>query len=197
MVMLPLPMTPWQRHKQRWGKGCGSDLCKKANRVVLARGSLPCDVLFVGEAPGKGENLSGVPFCGPAGQLLDQMIAKAVAQIPFTFALTNLTGCIPLNSDGAKVHEPEACDVEQCSERLLDMIDNVARPRVIIAVGRAAEKWLDPKYAGTLRPREKVPITHIDHPAAILRQPVAMMGYLLQKAVVTIVTVAEEVGKTG
>lgn len=195
--MIPVPMTPWQRHKQRWGKGCGSELCGKANRIVLARGSLPCDVLFVGEAPGKGENLSGVPFCGPAGQLLDQMIAKAVAQVPFTFALTNLTGCIPLNSDGAKVHEPEACDVEQCSERLLDLIDNVACPRAIIAVGRAAEKWLDPRYHHSIKPRVRVPIAHIDHPAAVLRANVAQQGYMLQRAVVTVVNTVEELIDSG
>jgi uracil-DNA glycosylase len=44
---------------------------------VLAKGKLPCDVLFVGEAPGESEDVTGTPFIGPAGRLLDEMIANA------------------------------------------------------------------------------------------------------------------------
>lgn len=45
--------------------------------VVIAKGKLPCDVIFVGEAPGESENVIGQPFVGPAGKLLDHIIANA------------------------------------------------------------------------------------------------------------------------
>lgn len=74
-----VPLTPWQKFKERWKGGCGSELCgKPKNKIVLARGQVPCDVLFIGEAPGASENIVGKPFVGPAGKLLDEIIEKTI-----------------------------------------------------------------------------------------------------------------------
>jgi uracil-DNA glycosylase family 4 len=74
-------MTRFQLFCQKWGEGCGSTQCAGANRVVLVRGSVPCDVLFIGEAPGQSEDVVGRPFVGPAGKLLDRIIEDALSGI--------------------------------------------------------------------------------------------------------------------
>src|SRR5688572_27705229 len=83
--MPPLPnrvsLSPWQEHKQRWQGGCGHVMCSRALNVVLARGDLPCDVLFIGEAPGDSEDVTGNPFTGPAGSLLDDIITQARVEL--------------------------------------------------------------------------------------------------------------------
>lgn len=70
-------MTPWQSHVARWKDCRRCCLCDGRKTVVLARGKIPCDVLFIGEAPGDSENVLGQPFIGPAGKLLDEIIREA------------------------------------------------------------------------------------------------------------------------
>lgn len=68
----------FQAHCERWKSGCGSDYCSRAMKRTFYRGAIPADILFVGEAPGKSENVIGQPFIGPAGKLLDRIISNAV-----------------------------------------------------------------------------------------------------------------------
>jgi uracil-DNA glycosylase len=75
----PPPPQTWAEFLQGWGRGCGSNLCPLARKVVLARGTLPCDVLFIGEGPGVSEDVTGRPFVGPAGSLLDHIVNTALA----------------------------------------------------------------------------------------------------------------------
>lgn len=72
--------SKWGLHVERYGDGCGHHLCGQATKVCLARGAVPCDILFIGEAPGQSEDALGKPFCGPAGKLLDQLINESVNQ---------------------------------------------------------------------------------------------------------------------
>jgi DNA polymerase len=188
--MKPLQMTPWQAHRKRWGGGCGSDQCDKATHVVLARGKVPCDVLFVGEAPGASEDVRGVPFDGPAGQLLDRIVAQSVPP-ELRVAFTNLVGCLPRGEDGRKAGEPEEDQITCCSDRLRDFV-RVANPRLIVLVGKLAETWLEPGYKHTIKLPVDVPTVKITHPAAILRAVVVQQSLLFKRCVVT---VAEAVGR--
>ena len=87
-------MTPYQRHREKW-KGCERcSLYRGRRSVVLCRGKLPCDVLFVGEAPGVSEDVLGRPFVGPAGKLLDEIVERALDG-QYDYAITNLVACIP------------------------------------------------------------------------------------------------------
>jgi uracil-DNA glycosylase len=70
-------ISPFRQHVENWKNGCGSSICEGA-RKCIARGSVPCDVVFVGEAPGHSEQTLGQPFVGPAGQLLDDIIRKGL-----------------------------------------------------------------------------------------------------------------------
>jgi len=198
-------MTPLQCHVERWKNGCGHDLCSKARRIVLGRGSVPCDVLLVGEAPGQSEDNVGKPFVGPAGKLLDNIIEcsigvennvrRANGHPELTYAITNVVGCMPRGNAGAKAGEPDLDQIEACIPRLEDFIA-VARPRLVVCVGKISKEWLEPGIKGNVKfdahdPRNVRRVV-IDHPAFILRANVVNQGLLRQRAIVTIGTAVEE-----
>lgn len=76
----PLPLTPFKQHCHDWKDGCGSAYCGGAMRKTFYRGQIPADIVFVGEAPGRSENIQGVPFVetAPAGALLTYLIKQAI-----------------------------------------------------------------------------------------------------------------------
>lgn len=145
------------------------------------------------------EDVLGKPFVGPAGKLLDEIIAaaldKAGAEVDsggFTpwgspinvwspadvrIAFTNLVACIPLGGDGAKTAEPTKESIEACRERLEEFI-TLAMPKLVVCVGKLAEKHLPIYWEG--------PKVEITHPAAILRADVSQKGLLIQKCIVTL-----------
>ena len=193
---MTLKPTAYSLNVNRWRGGCGSEQCPRARRIVLARGRLPCNVLFVGEAPGASEDVLGQPFVGPAGKLLDQVIEQAFEnwQVPGTvgsgynsirYAMTNLVGCLPRDREGNKAGEPEDEQVESCRPRLEEFI-RLANPRLIVCVGKLAKDWLTPGYKHSVALPDGVKLVHITHPAAILRANVAWRGLEVQKCVVAV-----------
>jgi uracil-DNA glycosylase family 4 len=191
--------TRLQVFRQRWAGGCGADECSGAHRVVLCRGQVPCDVLFVGEAPGESEDTTGVPFVGPAGRVLDTVIEKALRGVRARgcqprLAFTNLVGCIPLEQreDGTrgKASEPLPEQVKQCGLRLREFV-RLCDPKVIVCVGAQARDWLDPKRAGSIRLDFSGRMLDVVHPAGILRAPEAKRGLLVQQSVVRIANAVE------
>ena len=206
-------LVTWAEHRERYRKGCGSDHCKTARNVCLARGSVPCDVLFVGEAPGFRENDLGVPFVGPAGQLLDEMVAEALGEIllctgtgryvehcPMNcphedrrprVAFTNVVGCIPLQDGGDKFKEPDYGQVLDCSGRLAEFVA-LANPRLLVACGKVAYDAFDPKYKGSVPFPNGCKLISVHHPAYILRANAAQQGLLRRKWVVTVSNAAGE-----
>lgn len=160
---MPKLLSKYQRHKMKWSDCQLCDLCHQRKNVVLARGDVPCEVLFIGEAPGAGEDVIGQPFIGPAGKLLDQIIQKsdlAVAECKVAF--TNIVSCIPKGDDGNKTAEPDKKSIKACAPRLQEFIDMcLPMLQIVVMVGTLSEKWC-PRIEGV----EYVSITH---PAAILR----------------------------
>lgn len=73
-------MSAIKKHLERWKNCTACELHKERTNVVLARGTVPCDVCFVGLAPGDSEDLFGVPFVGPAGESLDGIIESAFSE---------------------------------------------------------------------------------------------------------------------
>ena len=193
-------MTRLELFTQKWRRGCGSDQCSKA-RVVLYKGTLPCDLLFIGEAPGESENVLGRPFVGPAGKLLDSIIEDAVGGLvlgagaitendisdgePVRCAFTNVVGCIPRESDGEKAKEPEHEQILCCQGRLAEFV-KLANPRLIVCIGALARDYTDPMLKDACPIREDVPRVAITHPAAILRANVTNRGLMRQRCVVTL-----------
>lgn len=187
-----LPVTSlYQQHVACWGECQACELQHDRKQVVLARGTIPCDVVFVGEAPGESEDVLGKPFMGPAGQLLDHIISRSRGSNTWTYALTNLVCCIPRDrDDGAKAAQPPDAAIEACSPRLTEFID-LCNPWLIVCVGAMARDWLEPGYNWSI-PIPDIPRVDITHPAAILRANVSQQGLAIQRCVVTIRNAVED-----
>src|SRR5207244_4450732 len=134
-------MSAWTDHVARWKDCTACPLCQQRDRIVLARGQVPCDVVFVGEAPGASEDVLGQPFVGPAGRLLDQIIERALPA-GARFALTNLVACFPREAKARGENMPEVKEILACRPRLLEFID-LCRPKLVVRVGREAGDWVD------------------------------------------------------
>lgn len=179
-------LTPWQIFVERWRDCQLCPLTCQRDNIVLARagvaggpttgGSLPCDVLLIGEAPGVSEDASGLPFWGPAGDLLQQMVERALPP-GTTYAMTNLVACFPREAKERGDNEPEYSEILACKPRLLEFIE-VVRPKLICCVGSLASE-----YVTWDRSRGRCDIVH---PAAILRMPLAQKQMAAQRCIVTI-----------
>jgi len=180
----------WLDHYRKW-RGCTKcPLHKQRTRIVLARAAngFPADLLFVGEAPGQNEDTIGQPFMGPAGQLLDQIVERAVP-VTMTTAYTNLCACLPREAKKTNDHRPEKAEIEACRPRLDEMLE-ICCPRLVVCVGKLAADWLneDMERAGTK-------YVNIEHPAFILaHMPMAQKGFATMKCIIKIRNAIEDLG---
>lgn len=137
---------------------------------IFYRGTLPCDVLFVGEAPGDVEVGAGMPFIGPAGQELDRWIsevkAKSKAFSQLEIAFTNAVLCLPRDNPSGKNRAPKGSEVSACTDRLEEFV-GIAKPKMIIACGKIA-------FAAVTKLNRQisvpVPNQEIMHPSNVIRQ---------------------------
>lgn len=150
-------------------KGCKRcPLHKSRTNVVFGAGSARTDLVFVGEAPGRDEDMQGKPFVGRAGQLLTRII-EAIELSRDDVYITNVIKCRPEGN-----RDPHPHEIELCSRYLIEQLE-ILRPKVICALGRFAAQALsglklsmagyrteDLFYRGT-----RVIATY--HPAACLR----------------------------
>lgn len=156
----------------------------------MLRGSIPADVVFVGEAPGDSEDSLGQPFVGPAGQLLDQAVISAFGSSPTGYALgepyplrlawINLVGCLPRGTPASprETREPNREEINACSPRL-DRLFSLLRPKIIFATGKLSEKQAKLGQWDVF-----ARIIPIVHPAAILRMDVSQQGLAYQRVTV-------------
>lgn len=174
-----MKLSLYQQHVQRWSdcRECG--LCEGRSRVVLAKGKVPSDIVMCGESPGFSEDTLGVPFIGPAGALLESIVAESVRE-GLRVSYTNLACCIPTDEDGRKAGQPSADEIVACGDRLREFVA-MANPKLIVAVGDLPEKWLPkllPDYAGKY--------AHITHPSAILRRPSLQQSFDIKRCVIVL-----------
>lgn len=148
-------------------------LAAQRQQVVPGEGNSQPEFVFLGEAPGFEEDRSGRPFVGPAGQLLDKMIAAMGLSRGEVFIL-NTVKCRPPDN-----RNPSSEEVAACAPYLAEQLSALS-PRVIITLGAVALRALlsDPK-AGVIRHRGKAltwqstPVVATFHPSYLLRNPVA------------------------
>lgn len=146
---------------------CG--LCETRHNVVFGTGNENADVLFVGEGPGEQEDLTGLPFVGPAGKLLDDMLTIIDLDRNTNCYICNIVKCRPPHN-----RDPLETEQESCIGYLRNQVALV-KPKVIVCLGRiAAKKLIDPDYRitrqhGTWTERAGVWMTAIYHPSALLR----------------------------
>ena len=172
-------------------RACG--LCAGRTQAVFGTGSRTADWMVVGEAPGETEDRVGEPFVGPAGQLLDNMLAAIglsrragdtiepiAARVDSASAsgqkhqksgvyIANVIKCRPPGN-----RNPEPFEVAQCEHYLRRQVALV-QPRIILALGRFAVQSLlgSAEPIGRLRGRvhhyQGVPVIVSYHPAYLLR----------------------------
>ena len=167
----------WLEHVARWKDCTKCPLGHQRFRICLAKGVVPCDALFVGEAPGQSEDATGEVFNGPAGDKLEQVIERALSS-EVRRAYTNLVCCYPREAKMRGDNEPEHEEILACTSRLVEFA-NIAQPRLVVCVGALSTLYVKKVYAG--------PRVDILHPAFILaRLPQAQKGMALNKCVVQI-----------
>ncbi|MEZ4254083.1 MAG: uracil-DNA glycosylase [Polyangiales bacterium] len=139
-------------------------------KSVFSRGSASALVAFVGEGPGYHEDQSGQPFVGPAGQLLDKMIA-AMGLGDDEIYVCNVVKCRPPNN-----RTPQPDEASSCAGFLRAQLDVVA-PKIIVALGRSASEGLgciEPGargWRGAWTSWNGIPVISTFHPAYLLRSP--------------------------
>ena len=148
------------------------ELAKSCTRKVPGKGNKQAQLMIIGEAPGRDEDLQGKPFVGRAGQLLDRML-QAIELEPDQVYITNILKCRPPNNRDPKQEETQAC-----ASFLQAQIQQL-QPRVIFAVGRISAQTLlqEQSPLGRLRnrqyvlPQTDIPLLVTYHPAYLLRNP--------------------------
>ena len=139
-------------------------------KFVFGTGNPNADILFIGEGPGKEEDLTGEPFVGRAGKLLDKIL-EAIKLDRTMIYIANIVKCRPPNN-----REPRADEVETCFPYLERQIELV-RPAVICTLGRPASNALlgtnqaMGKLRGRWHSRDGIPLMATYHPAYLLRSP--------------------------
>jgi uracil-DNA glycosylase family 4 len=142
----------------KWKACTKCSLCTTRRRVVIGRGDVPAKILFIGEAPGKSEDLRGLPFAGPSGRILrmameDALELSEVNEIP-SFYITNTIGCRPPEN-----RKPTQEEMTLCWERVQDVVCKV-RPETIVTLGKTAEMQCKKAFPELIA---------LQHPAYILR----------------------------
>ncbi|MBQ6148218.1 MAG: uracil-DNA glycosylase [Oscillospiraceae bacterium] len=152
-------------------KKCNAcDLCKTRINTVFGTGNPHANIMFVGEAPGRNEDETGIPFVGAAGHLLDDYL-KAVGLSRDDVYIANIIKCRPPNNRDPRPDEEDCCI--HFLENQIDLID----PKLIVCLGRiAAKRLISPdfqvtKQHGSLFTYRGRRIMATFHPAALLRNP--------------------------
>ncbi|TMQ48534.1 MAG: uracil-DNA glycosylase [Candidatus Eisenbacteria bacterium] len=147
---------------------CG--LCETRTNTVFADGSARARLVFIGEAPGRDEDLKGLPFVGRAGQLLDKMITAIDLKREEVY-ICNVLKCRPPEN-----RTPAPDEVEQCLPYLEQQLA-LLKPALLCALGLSAVQALLKTKASmtSLRGRtfeyKGIPLIPTYHPAALLRNP--------------------------
>lgn len=147
---------------------CG--LCETRRNVVIGDGARESRVLLIGEGPGEQEDLQGRAFVGPAGQLLDRMLA-CIGLDRGQVYIANVVKCRPPRNRDPLPEEQAAClPYLRAQVRLI-------RPQVIVCLGRvAAQAVIRPDFRitrehGQWVERKGYWLTATYHPSALLRDP--------------------------
>jgi DNA polymerase len=150
-------------------------LCTTRTRVVFGEGAPDADIMFIGEGPGKQEDLQGRPFVGRAGELLTRIIEKGIGVPRSRVYIANIVKCRPtVDLKFTRDRPPEPDEIESCTPYLLKQIE-IIRPSVIVALGNPSTKFLLNTTTGITRMRgnwgefEGVPVMPTYHPSYVLR----------------------------
>lgn len=146
-------------------------LCETRTKLVFGVGVQDAEVMFVGEGPGENEDLSGEPFVGRAGKLLDDMLRIIDLDRRKNIYIANIVKCRP-----PKNRDPLGTEQDACIGWLRSQI-SLIKPKVIVCLGRiAAAVLIKPDFKitqehGKFFDKDGVKYMALYHPAALLRDP--------------------------
>ena len=147
----------------------GCQLCRTRTNTVFGEGNPHASLMFIGEGPGRDEDLQGRPFVGRAGQLLDKMIAAMGLQRQQVY-IGNIVKCRPPNNRTPLPDEAAACI------NFIKWQIYLVQPKVIVLLGATAAHYLLDDPRGIMRLRgnwlsyQGIPVMPTYHPAFLLRQ---------------------------
>lgn len=154
-------------------------LYKDATHAVPGSGNPKAEVFFIGEAPGRNEDLQGEPFVGAAGKFLNKLLESIGLQRSDVFITSVLKHRPPENRD------PKPAEIKACTPYLIEQLMMI-RPKIIVLLGRhAMELFLpglviskvhgQPQYGGGILPgarwKKQQLFLPLYHPAAALYNP--------------------------
>lgn len=149
-------------------EACG--LCKTKTNTVFGTGNEKAELMFIGEAPGEKEDLSGIPFVGAAGKLLDKYLAAVDIDRDNVY-IANILKCRPPHN-----RDPLPAEEEACIGFLREQV-RLIQPKLIVCLGRiSAMKLIKPDFKitkehGIFYKKGKFTVCAVFHPAALLRDP--------------------------
>ena len=149
-------------------QGCMKcSLGQTRTNLVFGVGNPHAKIMFIGEGPGKNEDLQGEPFVGAAGQLLNQMLERVHLSRDDIY-IANILKCRPPGN-----RDPKPDEIEACTPWLREQIKSV-HPIVLVTLGNFATKFILQTETGITRLRGQVHVTGpfrvipMFHPAAAI-----------------------------
>jgi len=158
----------WEELRQVCEQCQKCELGASRTNLVFGDGNPNAEIMFVGEGPGQQEDLTGTPFVGPAGQLLDRML-EIIDLDRTKYYIANIVKCRPPRN-----RDPLAGEQDACIDYLREQV-KLVRPKIIVCLGRiAAMRLISPDYRITREHGQWVQrsgfwMTAIYHPSALLR----------------------------
>lgn len=160
--------SPLQKFRREIENCQKCPLWKTRTKFVFGAGNENAGIMFIGEAPGRDEDLQGIPFVGRAGQLLNKLLEHVQLNRSDVYIANILKSRPPNNRD------PLPEEIEQCIPYLHRQIELI-RPKLLVALGRVAAQNLLNNRASLTNMRNKIwsyrdiPMIVTFHPAYILR----------------------------
>ena len=161
-------MPSWEELRQKCENCQNCALGGSRTHLVFGDGNRDAEILFVGEGPGQQEDETGIPFVGPAGQLLDRML-EIIDLDRTKYYIANIVKCRPPRN-----RDPLAAEQDACIGYLREQV-RLVRPKIIVCLGRiSAMRLIREDYRITREHGQWVQkgdfwMTAIYHPSALLR----------------------------
>lgn len=111
-----------------------TEICKQCKNIVIGKGNLDANILFVGEAPGRKEDEQGIPFVGAAGKNLDTLLEKVGLTLSDVY-IANILKCRPPEN-----RDPLPDEIKAHTPWLIEQIKKI-KPKVICSLGNYATKF--------------------------------------------------------
>ena len=147
------------------------NLSRTRKNVVVGKGNESAQVVIIGEGPGEQEDITGLPFVGRAGKMLDTALSSVDIDPLKDCYITNIVKCRPPNN-----RKPSSVESEACMPWLNEQV-NLLKPKIIILAGSTAvQSFLginEPisKIRGQWIEKDNIKYMPIFHPSYLLRNP--------------------------